>query len=142
MTSSGPDKEASFKAVEVPSVLRGARTAAEAVLREVDAAHYTPEAEFAIKLALEEALTNAIRHGNGNDPRKRVVVRYAVTREKCIIAVQDEGGGFRPERVPDCTTTERLALPHGRGIMLMRAYMDVVEYRRGGRELYMVRFNR
>jgi serine/threonine-protein kinase RsbW len=68
-----------------------------------------------------------------------VTVRYSVTEEKAVISVRDEGGGFLPEDVPDCTSPERLPLPNGRGIMLMRAYMDEVCFRDQGREVCFVK---
>ena len=91
--------------------------------------------------ALEEAMTNAVRHGNGGDASKRVVVRYAVSPEMCVICVRDEGTGFEPAKIPDPTAPDRLSLPCGRGIMLIRAYMTDVEYRASGREVRMVKLN-
>jgi serine/threonine-protein kinase RsbW len=80
-------------------------------------------------------LTNAVKHGNAYDPEKKVTVRYAVTPETLVVIVRDEGPGFIPAAVPDPTSPERLSVPSGRGIMLLRAYMDEVEYRDKGREV-------
>ena len=93
------------------------------------------EAIFAIKLTLEEAVTNSIKHGNKCDPNKKVTVRYFVDERQVVVFVRDEGPGFNPEAVPDPTSPDRLSLPNGRGILLMRAYMDGVEYRENGREI-------
>jgi serine/threonine-protein kinase RsbW len=61
-----------------------------------------PEKElFGIRLALEEALVNAIKHGNGEDPAKTVQVRYHAGAQQFMIEIQDEGRGFDPESVPD-----------------------------------------
>jgi len=109
------------------------------VMKELARCHYRQEQIFAIKLALEEALANAVKHGNCYDSSKKVTVRYAVTDEKAIIVVRDEGGGFVPESVPDPTAPERLPLPNGRGIMLIRAYMDEVYYRDDGREVCFIK---
>ncbi|MCP4591504.1 MAG: ATP-binding protein [bacterium] len=141
MTQPDPDKEATFKEITFSGDLHAARGAADAIVQEAEAAEYTVDAVFAIKLALEEAITNAVRHGNGADPTKEIMLRYAVSPEKCAIVVRDEGQGFNPDRVPDCTHTERLPLPYGRGIMLMRAYMDRVAYRRHGSEIYLMKRN-
>ncbi|MBN1511698.1 MAG: ATP-binding protein [Phycisphaerae bacterium] len=139
MVSFNSEHEASFRVVEIPSTLRAAREPEDAILREAESLGYAEETLFAVKLALEEAMTNAVKHGNGCDPNKRVTVRYLVTDEKIEVIVCDEGGGFEPSGVPDPTTPDRLPLPNGRGIMLMRAYMDHVAYRRNGTEVYMMK---
>ena len=97
---------------------------------------------FAIKLALEEAITNAIRHGNRNDPTKHITVRYRVTPDEAVIWLSDEGRGFNPEVVPDPTLDENLNKPNGRGIMLMRAYMDEVSFGECGSQVRLVKVNR
>ena len=56
-----------------------------------------------------------------------------------MIVIRDEGNGFAPEEVPDPTAPERIPLPSGRGIMLMRTYMDEVSYRDNGREVRVVK---
>ncbi|HJT33590.1 MAG TPA: ATP-binding protein [Pirellulales bacterium] len=81
-----------------------------------------------VHLALEEALVNAIRHGNRSDPSKRVHVLCKLAPERLWVEIRDEGAGFNPDDVPDCTDPERLEIPSGRGIMLMRAFMSRVEY--------------
>ena len=81
-----------------------------------------------IHLALEEALVNAIRHGNRSDISKNVHVACKLSPEQLWVQIRDEGAGFNPEEVPDCTDPENLEIPSGRGIMLMRAFMSKVEY--------------
>ena len=141
MPAVDPDNEATFRVIEIPSTLEAARQPEAAILREVEACGYSDDAVFAIKLALEEAMTNAVKHGNGNNPSKRITVRYAVTPEKLVIIVADQGEGFLPTAIPDPTSPERLPLPTGRGIMLMRAYMDDVRYRKKGTEVYLMKQN-
>lgn len=136
-----PDNESTFQRLEVPNDLRAARAASDNIVHEVETAQYSPDAVFAIKLALEEAMTNALKHGNKYDPAKRIGVAYAVSPERCVIIIRDQGEGFEPEHVPDCTCTERISLPNGRGIMLMRAYMDDVAYRARGTEVYLMKRN-
>lgn len=89
---------------------------------------YPDASRFAIRLALEEGLVNAFRHGHKNMPNTPVLVEYEVTRDKVILAIEDEGPGFKPEAVPDPTLDENLEVPTGRGLLLMRAYMASVEY--------------
>jgi serine/threonine-protein kinase RsbW len=83
---------------------------------------------FGIRLALEEALVNAIKHGNQMDRTKNVVVTYSIGADRFDIAIRDEGPGFDPEDVPDPTAVENLERPSGRGLMLMRYYMTEVNY--------------
>jgi serine/threonine-protein kinase RsbW len=81
-----------------------------------------------VHLALEEALVNAIRHGNRSDVTKRVHVSCKLSPQRLWVEIRDEGPGFKPEDVPDPTDPDRLEIPSGRGIMLMRAFMSRVEY--------------
>ncbi|MFP4354990.1 MAG: ATP-binding protein [Phycisphaerae bacterium] len=111
------------------------------ILSEIDKYDYDQCAVFAIRLAMEEALNNAIRHGNAGDPSKKVEVEYEVSPEKVMIQITDEGVGFIPEKVPDPTADENLEKPSGRGIMLIHAYMDEVEYLKRGNCVRMVKLN-
>ncbi len=139
MANVDPDNETTFRCCVIHSDQHETEAPKQAIIEELKRCHFCDSAIFAVKLALEEALTNAVRHGNRGDPTKTVTVRYAVTPEKAVVLVRDEGGGFTPEDIPDPTTPERLPLPSGRGIMLMRAYMDEVHYRDNGREVYFVK---
>ena len=100
----------------------------EAVLPELIAHGFGPDAQFAVRLALDEALANAICHGNQQDPQKDVVVECSIGDDSVAISVTDQGTGFNPGEVPDPTLDENLEKPHGRGIMLMRAYMSDVRF--------------
>jgi serine/threonine-protein kinase RsbW len=136
-----PDIEASLSVIEIDSTLQAAKEPERIILAEVNRCGYCEDATFAIKLALEEAMTNAIKHGNQNDSSKRITIRYSVRPEQVVILVRDQGAGFRPAAVPDPTEADRLPLPSGRGIMLMRAYMTEVHYRAGGTEVCLVKQN-
>ncbi len=83
---------------------------------------------FGVEMALEESLTNAIRHGNCCDESKQVDVECRVSPERFWLKVVDQGHGFKPQHVPDCTADENLECPGGRGLALMKAYMTSVEY--------------
>ena len=83
---------------------------------------------FGVEMALEESLTNAIRHGNCLDESKHVEVECRVSPERFWLQVIDQGKGFKPEKVPDCTCDENLERSGGRGLALMKAYMTSVEY--------------
>jgi serine/threonine-protein kinase RsbW len=83
---------------------------------------------FHVRLALEEALINAILHGNGGDPNKTVRVCWAVRPDEVEAAIEDEGPGFDPESVPDPRESENLGRSGGRGLLLLRACMTTVYY--------------
>ncbi len=121
-----------MKEIIVPNDLAAAKQMEGIILAEAAGCGFCENTAFAIKLALEEAVSNAFRHGNKCDPRKRIFVRYEVTPDRIVIEVQDEGDGFDPCCVPDPTQPEFIDRPHGRGIMLMRAYLDAVEYNASG----------
>jgi len=109
-----------------------ARVVEESIISEAQANGFSDVDVFAIRLALEEALVNAIRHGNRLDPHKKVTVEWCVRNKELEITIEDEGKGFLPNAVPDPTQDENLERPGGRGLMLMKAYMDCVEYNKQG----------
>lgn len=111
----------------------------DALIEHARARGFPREALFAIRLALDEALTNAIRHGNGGDETKAVTVRARVTADRFEATVCDEGPGFHPADLPDPTCPENLERPHGRGVMLMRAYMTDVTFNREGNCVTLVK---
>jgi serine/threonine-protein kinase RsbW len=92
---------------------------------------------FGIRLAVEEALVNAIKHGNQMDPSRKVRVAFHVSQEKFEVVIADEGEGFDPGEVPDPTAPENLERPCGRGIMLMRHYMTTVAFNDRGNAVSM-----
>jgi serine/threonine-protein kinase RsbW len=111
--------------------------------------YITKEMEFGeeiteqINLAIIEAGTNAIRHGNRNDPEKTAQFRFLISEDKLTVFVKDRGSGFDPESVGDPLSPENFMKPCGRGIFLMRALMDEVEYNtseNSGTEVRMVKY--
>ena len=121
----------------ITSDLAEARRVQELIEEALTASAYTEHDVFAIKLALEEALVNAIKHGNQMDPDKQVSVVYHVTPVRFDIHITDEGSGFNPEDVPDPTAPENLERPCGRGLLLMRHYMTEVTFHPPGNRLSM-----
>ena len=117
---------------EVPAVQ-------QQIIDACEAEGYSEETIFAIRLALDEALSNAVRHGNDNDPSKTVQVEYAVDCDQLRVVIEDEGHGFDPEALPDPTAEENLNRPHGRGVMLMRAYMSDVDFNERGNRITLVK---
>jgi serine/threonine-protein kinase RsbW len=119
-----------------PAEARRVQAEVEAALRAVPFAD--PDI-FAIKLALEEALVNAIKHGNQLDRSKAVRVVYRVSVDRFDVQITDEGPGFDPDDVPDPTAPENLERPCGRGLLLMRHYMTEVAYTDRGRAVHMAK---
>ncbi|MGQ9504189.1 MAG: ATP-binding protein [Thermogutta sp.] len=97
---------------------------------------------FAVHVALQESLSNAIKHGNRYDPMRRVFISYRLTQEEIEISVRDEGSGFDPSKVPDPTLPGNIDLPSGRGLKLISGFMDQVEFHDAGRQIVMRRSRR
>lgn len=100
---------------------------------------YSGRDVFAMRLSLEEGITNAIRHGNKFSESKQVSIRCTIDEQRLVVVVHDQGDGFEPEDVPDPTAEEFIERPCGRGLLLMRAYLSHCEYSDGGRCLTMER---
>lgn len=113
------------------------RVIQDQIMAAVSSASYPDNDVFAIKLALEEAMINAIKHGNKLDPQKRVRIEASVGNDQVEIMIHDEGAGFVKAEVPDPTLEENLEKNSGRGILLIEAYMSFAEWTDGGRKLRM-----
>lgn len=109
----------------------------ERIVAQIHSVNATRRDEFAIRMVLEEALTNAMKHGNGLDVNKKVFVKSTLDNRIITIEIQDEGNGFSPDRLPDPTADENLGRPSGRGVLLIRSFMDEVEYNEKGNRLTM-----
>ena len=123
----------------IPSEPAHARRVQEEIELLLKSHHYPDKDVFCIKLAVEEALVNAIKHGNQMDRSKKVRIAYRVESERFDIEIVDEGPGFDPGDVPDPTCAENLERPCGRGLMLMRHYMNAVSYNRSGNAVSMTK---
>ena len=99
---------------------------------------YSDVATFAIRLALEEAVVNAFKHGNRGRSGSSIELQWEVRPDRVTTEVADQGAGFDPEDVPDPLAPENLELPSGRGIMLMKQYMTEVAYNEAGNRVTMV----
>lgn len=125
--------------VTVPNDLRSFKVPEARIMAELARCGYDADTVFAIKLAFEEAVTNAVKHGNANDPSKHVSLRYYVDPERVVLMVRDEGCGFCPRTIPDPTADENLERPNGRGLMLMQSYMTRVRFNRKGNEVWLLK---
>ena len=112
----------------IPSDSSAGNLLREEILYQLEAHEWFQHDIFGVTLALEEALINAIKHGNQYDTNKRVHVVCKISRSRVRIEITDEGSGFNLQCIPDPTEDENLEKPSGRGIMLMRSYMSLVQY--------------
>ena len=125
--------------IRVPTDLDVVEEAVDLVARHCLASGVAPRAaRFNLRVALCEALANAIVYGNRLDPEKRVYVRVEVADEELAVYVRDEGEGFDPEHVPNPTDPERIGLEEGRGIFLIRQMVDEVHYNDRGNSICMI----
>jgi serine/threonine-protein kinase RsbW len=85
-------------------------------------------AAHAISLAVREAVANAIKHGNQQNPDKKVEIDFGVERGEVVIEVSDQGEGFDPTQVQDPLRPDNLLRPHGRGLLFMNSFMDEIGY--------------
>lgn len=92
---------------------------------------------FGIHLSMEEALVNAVKHGNKYNPAKKVHVRVGISSNLFRSEITDEGEGFDPAKLPDPTDPDYLDKPNGRGVMLMRNFMTRVIYNDCGNAVFM-----
>ena len=97
------------------------------------------EVIFEVHVSFEEALRNAMMHGNRQDPEKKVLVETEITDGVLYIAVEDEGEGFEPSSIPDPTLEENLLKESGRGVYLINRLMDEVKYENNGRRVIMIK---
>lgn len=132
-----PPAAAWQKEIDLPSERGVTRLITDDLLEQLGAHGWPPSDIFAIHLAAEEALVNAIVHGNQLDPAKRVHVVCEVSPERAWLEITDEGAGFDPATVPDCTLEDRLDVPSGRGVMLMRSFMTRIEYNAKGNRVVL-----
>lgn len=93
---------------------------------------------FAIRLSLEEAMANAMMHGNEGDEAKRILLECKINSDRVEMVIQDEGPGFDPNTVPDPTADENLTIASGRGLALIKAFMTQVQIPRPGNRLELV----
>ena len=118
--------------VAIPSKTGQGQAVQERIISRLEELEYSAREVFGVRLALEEALVNAIKHGNRMDPAKKVRIECRISSESVWIHIEDEGEGFDLESLPDPTLAENLEKPSGRGILLMREFMTHVEYNERG----------
>ncbi len=116
--------EASIVEVTLESTLKNVEVAEDVTRRVSATAGFDEEDRHKIEMAVHESMINAVWHGNKNDPSKLVRLRFQIYEDRLEISVRDQGGGFDPACVPDPLATENLLNVSGRGILLIRSFMD------------------
>jgi len=135
-----PSGGAAEQRLVLPARVEAIETALEEMMLIVEQNESSCGDPAEIRLALREALNNALRHGNKMDPSKKIHFSYSLNPQQGLwVMIRDEGSGFNPDVVPDPTQPENLDRTGGRGVFLMRNLMDEVEFRDGGREVHMRR---
>jgi serine phosphatase RsbU (regulator of sigma subunit)/anti-sigma regulatory factor (Ser/Thr protein kinase) len=114
---------------------------AGAVLRDMDAAGFPDELIRKMKITLTELLANAIGHGNNEDHSLKVTIGHMVEKKQASVAIMDEGKGFAPGDIPDPTLPENLAKDHGRGLYIVRNYVDAMEHNKKGNRILIRKFH-
>ncbi len=100
------------------------------------------DARFGVTMAVREAAANAVFHGNGGDWEKQITASFENTGHALIFSIADEGQGLIPEELPDPLAPENLLRSNGRGIFLIRSFMDEVHFRKlePGTELTLIKY--
>jgi serine/threonine-protein kinase RsbW len=109
----------------------------EPFVADLAAAGFSEKEVFGIRLSVEEAIINGIKHGNAGDQSKQVRIEYNVSPQQVVVSIEDEGTGFNPDSVPDPLAAENLERPCGRGVFLMRCYMTWVQFNERGNAVKM-----
>jgi serine/threonine-protein kinase RsbW len=126
-----PDRVETWRREEVRS-LNEMIQILEAILAVMNRFGY-PDADcFGMRLALEEAYVNAVKHGHGGDATQPVEIGYCVDADRVLAEIRDQGAGFDPHQIPSPLTAEGRELPSGRGVFLMRRFMSWIRYNQRG----------
>ena len=130
-----------FYEVSVPSVVAEKNPVIDAILGGLKEKSLisAQEEEMNIRLVLEEAIINGMRHGNNYDANKKVKVVFGEIGNAWAVSFEDEGDGFSPDDLPDPDDPAAVFLEGGRGVFLMNVFMNRVEYYNGGRGVLLVK---
>ena len=123
------------------STLETVNNAEETAGRMAAEAGFGDEEIMKISMAVREAAVNAVLHGNAYDPNKKVTLAFELTPQDLVIIIRDQGKGLEASKIPDPLSPENLLKTSGRGIFLIRSFMDVVEIHpsQTGTELRMIK---
>ena len=123
----------------IPSDTAVGSAVIEELLTELAKHEWSHREVFGIHLSVEEAIVNAIKHGNQFDEDKEVHVKFKLSSDRLFLQIEDQGNGFDPDEVPDPTQNEFLDRASGRGVLLMRHYMSEVRFNEKGNRVEMTK---
>lgn len=122
----------SFWEIRIPSQMPEGRREVDKFVSRVEAWGVSCDESLALQHSLHEAIVNAVRHGNGGNSSRHVRICYRFLSSEIFIEVEDEGRGFDRDSVPDATSDENRCRPGGRGLLMMRHFMNSVEHNERG----------
>ena len=128
------------KKIEIPSKIKYIKRVSSEILRHLENLNVDKSIQFDVRLAVEEAVRNAIEHGHCYDERYPISVSYAIAKDKVEIEVEDKGEGFDVKSVPDPRNSDNILKAGGRGVLLMQKLMDKVMYNEKGNKVTMIKF--
>ena len=121
----------------IPNDTAAGRHVLEELLEQMRTNRWVKHDVYSVRLAVEEALVNAVVHGNRSETDKHVRLGCRLAPNVVRIEITDQGKGFDPMTVPDPTSPDRLGCPRGRGVMLIKAFMSRVKYNATGNVVVM-----
>ena len=136
---SAPDTTRCLLRETIPSHTEASAAVAGRLVEVMAQRQWPPRELFRVQLAFQEAVVNAIRHGNRCDTAKTVDVHAEVADQWVLIQITDQGNGFDPAKVPDPRDEALLEVPGGRGVLLIHELMTTVRYNDRGNQITMVR---
>ena len=123
--------------LKVTSEIKNIRKVSARIIESLAQYEMDDETLFDIRLCIEEAVRNAIVHGNRLNKKQHVIIDYWVDDDSLNVAVEDEGFGFDPAKVPDPKKSENMLRESGRGVFLIKRLMDKVEFNEKGNKIRM-----
>ncbi len=118
--------------ITIPSETAAGHEVQERIIGLMEEREFSMRDVFSVRLALEEALVNAIKHGNQLDPDKSVRIHCDIEQDRVYVEIEDQGPGYNPEDVPDPTLDENIERASGRGLMLIKSFMTSVQFNEKG----------
>jgi len=126
--------------MQIPSDITYIRKASREVENLLRSNNVDDSLIFDIRLSIEEAIKNAIIHGNKKNRKLPVYISYSLKDNKFNVEIEDKGSGFNPGEVQDPTSNENLLKEGGRGVFLIQKLMDEVKYNDRGNKVSMVKY--
>ena len=130
----------SASVMRINSHLSEINSVVEDIVKLLDSFKVDKPASFDIRLCLQEALINAIKHGNKNNNNLPITITYSVAKDRFEVSVQDNGSGFDYKKIPNPTDNENLLKTSGRGIYLIKYLMDEVSFNKNGNKITMIKY--